>query len=63
MMTTWLGEGESRLPRFCTHFVGVGGFVVNYDREILVIKERYFYLSCLSVSLCFCVCVWIVDSL
>ncbi|KAL6073535.1 Nudix hydrolase domain-containing protein [Balamuthia mandrillaris] len=41
MMTKWLPEGQpNTLPDFCSHYVGVGGFVVNERNEVLVIKEK-----------------------
>lgn len=42
MMTKWLPEGEeSKLPGFASHYVGVGGLVLNQDRsKILCIQEQ-----------------------
>ncbi|KJE93091.1 NUDIX domain-containing protein, variant 2 [Capsaspora owczarzaki ATCC 30864] len=42
MMTRWLPEDEpSQLPTYATHYVGVGGFVLNDQNELLVVSERY----------------------
>jgi len=42
MMQHWLPENEpSKLPHYTTHFVGIGGIVINEEKdEILVIQER-----------------------
>jgi len=40
MLTNWLSEEKSTLPEYATHFVGVGGFVVNDKREVLVVQEK-----------------------
>lgn len=37
MLTKWLDESsESRLPGFATHFIGVGGMVINKERTKLL---------------------------
>eukprot|EP00123_Amoebidium_parasiticum_P012818 comp21597_c0_seq1/m.30236 comp21597_c0_seq1/g.30236 ORF comp21597_c0_seq1/g.30236 comp21597_c0_seq1/m.30236 type:complete len:362 (-) comp21597_c0_seq1:921-2006(-) len=42
MLTKWLPtDEESRLPTYAHHYIGVGGFVVNDRKEMLVVKERY----------------------
>ncbi|XP_041456066.1 nudix hydrolase 8-like [Lytechinus variegatus] len=42
MMTRWLPEDEpNMLPGFATHYIGVGGFVLNEKNELLVIQELY----------------------
>ena len=40
MLTRPLVEGV-HIPPYATHFVGVGGTVLNRDRELLVVSERY----------------------
>lgn len=40
MMTHWLGEGESRLPRNASHQVGVGSVVIDADGRLLLVQER-----------------------
>ena len=39
MLNRWLPEGESRIPPFATHKVGVAGLVLNEFDEVLVIRE------------------------
>ncbi|KAK8578956.1 hypothetical protein V6N12_069296 [Hibiscus sabdariffa] len=41
MLTYWLPEGPSMLPGNASHQVGVGGFVVNDNNEVLVVREKY----------------------
>lgn len=40
MLTQWLPNTPNTIPTFASHYVGVGGFVLNENREILVIKEK-----------------------
>eukprot|EP01017_Pseudomicrothorax_dubius_P026613 TRINITY_DN2987_c0_g1_i1.p1 TRINITY_DN2987_c0_g1~~TRINITY_DN2987_c0_g1_i1.p1 ORF type:complete len:254 (+),score=29.23 TRINITY_DN2987_c0_g1_i1:64-825(+) len=41
MLTKWLAEGQSMLPSYVTHQVGVGGLVIREEtKDILVIKEK-----------------------
>jgi ADP-ribose pyrophosphatase YjhB (NUDIX family) len=40
MMTLWLPKTTNKLPRYSSFYVGVGGFVVNDKKEVLVIKEK-----------------------
>ncbi|KAM4621934.1 nucleoside diphosphate-linked moiety X motif 6 [Polymixia lowei] len=41
VLTVWLGEGESRLPGFATHQVGVAGAVVNESNgKVLVVQDK-----------------------
>jgi ADP-ribose pyrophosphatase YjhB (NUDIX family) len=40
MLTHWLAPTPSTLPQFATHFVAVGGFVLNHKNEVLVVKEK-----------------------
>ncbi|XP_010518710.1 PREDICTED: nudix hydrolase 8 [Tarenaya hassleriana] len=41
MLTHWIPEGPSMLPANASHQVGVGGFVVNDHKEVLVVQEKY----------------------
>jgi len=42
MMTAWLPEDEpSSIPPYASHFVGVGGFVVDEANRVLVVQEKY----------------------
>jgi len=41
VLTKWLPQGDSKIPSPPTHFIGVGGVVVNDKEEILVVKEKY----------------------
>ncbi|XP_050230391.1 nudix hydrolase 8-like [Mercurialis annua] len=41
MLTYWLPEGPCMLPSNATHQVGVGGFVINDNNEVLVVQERF----------------------
>ena len=40
MMTFQLVEG-SFIPPYATHYIGIGAVVVNDDKELLVVSERY----------------------
>lgn len=40
MMTRWLEESPSKLPRYGFTQIGVGGAVVNSKNEVLMIQER-----------------------
>ncbi|XP_026213242.1 nucleoside diphosphate-linked moiety X motif 6 isoform X2 [Anabas testudineus] len=41
VLALWLGEGQSRLPGFATHQVGVAGAVVDESRgKVLVVQDR-----------------------
>uniref|UniRef100_A0A3B4EUR6 Nucleoside diphosphate-linked moiety X motif 6 n=1 Tax=Pundamilia nyererei TaxID=303518 RepID=A0A3B4EUR6_9CICH len=41
MLALWLGEGESRLPGFATHQIGVAGAVVDESSgKVLVVQDR-----------------------
>lgn len=41
MLTCWLPEGEEdKLPPNASHQVGVGAFVLNERREVLVVQEK-----------------------
>ena len=47
MLTMWLppteGDGAvpNMLPEFATHYIGVGGLVINSRDEILLVEEKY----------------------
>jgi len=41
MLLNWLPEDEpSPVPDFATHVIGLGGMVLNEQREVLCVKER-----------------------
>ncbi|CAG9464324.1 unnamed protein product [Pedinophyceae sp. YPF-701] len=40
MLTNWLPDTPSTLPANASHQVGVGAFVINSKREVLVVQER-----------------------
>jgi ADP-ribose pyrophosphatase YjhB (NUDIX family) len=39
VLNLWLQNGQSKIPEFATHNVGVGAFVVNSRDEILCVRE------------------------
>ena len=39
VLNIWLRDGESKIPEFATHNVGVGAVVVNSRDEILLVRE------------------------
>ncbi|KAM7491181.1 hypothetical protein LguiA_034102 [Lonicera macranthoides] len=41
MLTQWLPEGPCMLPANASHQVGVGGFVINDNNEVLVVQEKH----------------------
>ncbi|KAF3787072.1 Nudix hydrolase 8 [Nymphaea thermarum] len=41
MLTYWIPPGPCLLPSNATHQVGVGGFVVNDNKELLVVQEKH----------------------
>ncbi|KAK2993931.1 hypothetical protein RJ640_012909 [Escallonia rubra] len=41
MMTYWIPGGPCMLPANASHQVGVGGFVINDNNEVLVVQEKY----------------------
>ena len=46
MLTHWLDENDpNQLPSYAMSTIGVGGLVVNKNREVLLIKERYAYVD------------------
>ncbi|KAF3442942.1 hypothetical protein FNV43_RR16860 [Rhamnella rubrinervis] len=40
MLTYWIPDELSMLPESPSHQIGVGGFVINDQREVLVVKEK-----------------------
>ncbi len=40
MLTRWLPACENKLPPNASHQVGVGAFVLNERREVLVVQVR-----------------------
>ena len=40
VLTKWLGKGDSKIPDFATHRVGVAGFAVNKEGKVLLVKEK-----------------------
>ncbi|XP_078163814.1 nudix hydrolase homolog 8 isoform X1 [Carex rostrata] len=41
MLTYWIPEGPCMLPANASHQVGVGGFVINDQNQVLVVQEKY----------------------
>ena len=42
MLTLWLPEDEaSTLPEYASHFIGVGGLVINDSNEVLLVEEKF----------------------
>lgn len=40
MLVCWLPQTDNELPSNASHRVGIGAFVVNQEREVLVVQER-----------------------
>ncbi|GMH23777.1 hypothetical protein Nepgr_025620 [Nepenthes gracilis] len=40
MLTRWIPDEPCTLPAGPSHHIGIGGFVINDDREVLVVKEK-----------------------
>ncbi|KAK9266635.1 hypothetical protein L1049_003587 [Liquidambar formosana] len=40
MLTYWIPEDPCMLPGSPLHLIGIGGFVINDKKEVLVVKER-----------------------
>ncbi|OVA16219.1 NUDIX hydrolase domain [Macleaya cordata] len=50
MLTYWIPDHEPcMLPNGPTHQIGVGGFVINENREVLVVKEKLCPCQCSGV--------------
>ena len=46
MLTHWLDEKDpNQLPSYATSTIGVGGLVVNKNREVLLIQERFAFVK------------------
>ena len=41
MLTRWLPDSENKLPPNASHQVGVGAFVMDAQRRVLVVQERH----------------------
>eukprot|EP00743_Colponemidia_sp_Colp-15_P007470 GILK01008074.1.p1 GENE.GILK01008074.1~~GILK01008074.1.p1 ORF type:complete len:274 (-),score=46.43 GILK01008074.1:241-1062(-) len=41
MMTQWLAVEANKMPNYSSHYVGVGGVVINDRNEILLVQEVY----------------------
>jgi 8-oxo-dGTP pyrophosphatase MutT (NUDIX family) len=41
LMLTYRLEAEALVPGFATHYIGVGGVVLNSQRELLVVSEQH----------------------
>jgi hypothetical protein len=42
MLSLWRQSGtESTLPKYNTHLVGAGGIVINQNKELLLVCEKY----------------------
>ncbi|CAN6456856.1 unnamed protein product [Victoria cruziana] len=49
MLTYWIPDEPCALPANASHQVGVGGFVMNENGQILVVQERQCNLTCSGV--------------
>lgn len=46
MLTHWLDETEkNQLPSYAMATIGVGGLVVNKNRQVLLVKERFSHIK------------------
>jgi 8-oxo-dGTP pyrophosphatase MutT (NUDIX family) len=41
VMLTYKVEPDAFVPPYATHYIGIGGVVINDKKEILVVSERY----------------------
>lgn len=41
MMTCWIPDGPSMLPANASHHVGIGGFVINTNNEVLLFVSSH----------------------
>ncbi|XP_050376250.1 nudix hydrolase 8 [Argentina anserina] len=48
MLTYWIPEGPCMIPANASHQVGVGGFVVNNNNEVLVVQEKHCDPACVG---------------
>nr|DAD44549.1 TPA_asm: hypothetical protein HUJ06_002779 [Nelumbo nucifera] len=49
MLTYWIPDEPCMLPASPSHLIGVGGFVINDKREVLVVKEKQCPCRCSGV--------------
>ncbi|WOL08197.1 nudix hydrolase 8-like [Canna indica] len=49
MLTYWIPDEPCMLPCTATHQIGVGSFVINDNREVLVVKEKKCPLRCSGI--------------
>ncbi|KAK9095205.1 hypothetical protein Scep_026674 [Stephania cephalantha] len=49
MLTYWIPQGPSLLPDNASHHVGIGGFVINDQDEVLVVQEKYCPPACVGL--------------
>ncbi|XP_068649234.1 nudix hydrolase 8-like [Aristolochia californica] len=49
MLTYWIPNGPCMLPSNASHQVGVGGFVINDKKEVLVVKEKQCPCQCSGI--------------
>ncbi|KAF6159020.1 hypothetical protein GIB67_022175 [Kingdonia uniflora] len=49
MLTYWIPDEPSMLPDSPSHQIGVGGFVINEHKEVLVVKERQCPFHCSGI--------------
>ena len=40
ILSKWLKSSKSNLPNYATHYLGVGGIIINQDGKILLVKEK-----------------------
>ncbi|KAK9142003.1 hypothetical protein Syun_011403 [Stephania yunnanensis] len=49
MLTYWIPDEPSMLPDGPSHQIGIGGFVMNENREVLVVKEKQCPCQCRGI--------------
>ncbi|KAG9456523.1 hypothetical protein H6P81_001031 [Aristolochia fimbriata] len=49
MLTYWIPKGPCLLPSSASHQIGVGGFVLNDKKEVLVVKEKQCPCQCSGI--------------
>ncbi|KAJ6413589.1 hypothetical protein OIU84_006395 [Salix udensis] len=45
MLVHWIPDSPDALPANASHIVGIGAFVMNNKREVLVVKEKHGYFE------------------
>ncbi|KAI9394327.1 hypothetical protein POPTR_005G077500v4 [Populus trichocarpa] len=45
MLVYWIPDSPDTLPANASHIVGIGAFVMNNKREVLVVKEKHGYFK------------------